>query len=221
VQGAGPNPDPKRYRDGRQVYQTAGLLYEADDGRIRITELGRAVLRWTTIITPNNCTILARHAAYGLSACQLRNPSDSGAKYDASMVVFPCQFIWRAMLMLDGRVSSDELNRGILNVQNAEHLVEVVGRIADARSTGNPTAIGDEVVSGSKKNDRIIPWMALASFGWTLFPDKQGGYYQLSPRTLDIVKEASRIQRKHREFSSMREYVEYISRCAALPKDIR
>jgi hypothetical protein len=223
------SPDAKRYRDPRQVYQTAGLLYEDAAGRIRVTEFGQAVLRWTAIITPKNSVIIARHAAYALSACQLRNPSDFGMKFDPSMAVFPFQFIWRAMLLLNGRISSDELNRGILRVRDEVQLGEAIERIAKARTTGDLDSIGDEVAQdkpGAKrkaKNDRIIPWMSLASFGWTLFQSKHGGseYYELDPRTQDIIKEASRIRRKHREFSSVQDYVEYISRCAALPKDVR
>ena len=67
--------------------------------------------------------------------------------------------------------------------------------------------------------------MSLASFGWTIFPDKRGGkdsnYYQLVPKTMHVVKEASRIRRKHRTFETPEEYVEHISRSAALPKDMR
>jgi len=67
--------------------------------------------------------------------------------------------------------------------------------------------------------------MSLASFGWTVFPDKRGGedgnYYELVPKTMHIVKEASRIRRKHRTFETTEEYVLHVSRCAALPGDVR
>ncbi|MEM3485445.1 MAG: hypothetical protein QXI12_07455, partial [Candidatus Methanomethyliaceae archaeon] len=87
---------------------------------------------------------------------------------------------------------------------------------------GNVELMGSEIVSEKAKNDRIIPWMSLASFGWTLFPDKGGNaYYELKPPTLPIIKEAAQIQHKHREFLSTKQYVEYISDCAALPKDLR
>lgn len=90
ARGGGGNgrPDPKRYRDAKQVYQTVGLLFELEDGRLRVTDLGRATLRWTRIINDKNSVILAKHAAYALSACQLRNPSGAGRKYSDDMVVF-------------------------------------------------------------------------------------------------------------------------------------
>jgi len=218
-------PDAKRYRDGKQVYQTVGLLYEGDDGLVHTTELGVATQRWADRITEKNAVILARHAAYALAACQLRNPSGAGSRFDESMVVFPFQFIWRAMLQLDGMLSSDELNRGIFKVCNEEDLARVVERIRSARELDDLSVLGEEVVTDSRKNDRIIPWMSLASFGWTLFPDKrgasEGGYYMLSDRTLHIVREAARISHKHRDYASNKEYVEHLSRCAALPQDLR
>lgn len=218
-------PDAKRYRDPKQVYQTVGLLYEENDGRIRVTELGKATLRWAKIMNVSNSVILARHAAYALSACQLRNPTGSGRKYDEEMRIFPFQFIWKAMLALEGKLSSDELNRAIFKVRNEDELYEAIDRIAISRVENRVEDLGEEVISGSKKNDRIIPWISLASFGWTLFPDKRGGeesyYYKLSERTTAIILEASQIKHKHRDFSSPEEYVEYISRSACLPKDLR
>jgi hypothetical protein len=218
-------PNAKRYRDPRQVYQTAGLLYERDDGRLRITDLGRATLRWTGIINPNNSVILAKHAAYALSACQLRNPTGSGHKYARDMVVFPFQFIWKAMLALDGKINSDEINRALFKVRNEGELNEAIANIAAARLSGKIDDLGAEVITGEKKNDRIIPWISLASFGWTLFPDKRGGkdgsYYTLLDRTVCTVREAAQIKHKHRDFGSVEEYIEFISRSACLPKDLR
>lgn len=221
---AGTLPDPKRYRDGKQVYQTAGLLYEVD-GRVRVTELGKAVHRWLSILNSKNRILLARHAAYALAACQLRNPTGAGERYSEEVRVFPFSFIWQAMLHLDGRINSDELNRAIFKTKNRNELDDKIMLIEDARESGDRATLGDEVITGKGKNDRIIPWMALASFGWTLFPDKQGGgdagYYELPADTREIVLEASQVLHRHREFSSTAEYVEYIARCAALPKDLR
>lgn len=218
-------PDPKRYRDGKQVYQTAGLLYEGDDGRVHVTELGAATHRWLSILTPKNCVLLARHAAYALAACQLRNPTGAGQRFDDSMAVFPFSFIWQAMLSLEGRISSDELNRGLFRVHNEEKLHLVIERIRESRKANDTSLIGDEVITGSAKNDRIIPWMSLASFGWTLFPDKRGGndtgHYELAKPTRHVVMEASRIRHNHREFATTTDYVEHLSRCASLPKDLR
>ena len=221
----GTKPDPKRYRDGRQVYQTVGLLYEGDDGRVGLTDLGEATRRWLPIMTPKNSILLARHAAYALSACQLFNPSGAGRRYDADLRVFPFQFIWRAMLALGDRISSDELNRAVFKVRDKDGLEEAIDRIRVARRKGDTAALGSEVITGAAKNDRIIPWMSLASFGWTLFPDKRAGeysdYYEIPPSTRNVLREAAPIQHRHRTFARVEEYVKYISRAAGLPRDLR
>lgn len=222
---SGTAPDPKRYRDGKQVFQTAGLLYEGDDGLVRVTELGSATLRWLDIITDENSILLARHAAYTLSACQLRNPTGSGRKYAPTMNVFPFRYIWKAMLVLDYKISSDELNRAIFKVQDEVGLARAVSEIETARRENDVTLLGSEVITGTGKNDRIIPWMSLASFGWTLFPDKRAGeasgYYELPRNTLQIVREASKMNWKHKDFENTKSYMDYLSRCAALPRDLR
>lgn len=215
-------PDPKRYRDARQVYQTIGLVYESHSGLLQVTSLGTTTLRWLSLINTANAVVLGRHVAYALSACQLRNPTGAGQRYDPCMEVFPFQFIWRAMLQLDGKISSDELNRELFRVKNEVDLQQSIDRIAHARSTGNNSTLQSEVITGDRKNDRIIPWMSLASFGWTLFPDKGGSnYYQLPERTLDVIKQAAMIKRKHLTFPDVPQYIEYLSTCACLPKDLR
>jgi len=220
-------PDPKRYRDGKQIYQTGGLLYERT-GTIYLTDLGHTVLRWLDILTPKNRKILARHAAYALAACQLRNPTGSGRKYAMTVCVFPFAFIWRAMLALDGRISSNELNRCLFKVKNESELNTAIRAIREARTSARIELLGEETLTGKGKNDRIIPWVSLASFGWTLFPDKRSahssedvGYYELDTQMIPIIKEAAQIRHRHREFATTEAYVEHISRCAALPKDLR
>jgi hypothetical protein len=216
-------PDAKRYRDARQVYESAGLLYEGDDSRIHVTDLGIATLRWLDKLTPKNLVILGRHAAYALSACQLRTPI--GYPYDASLIVFPFAFIWRAMLKLDNKISSDELNRAIFRVTNEAELNQAIERIAEARDKKDISIMGDETLHGGKKNDRIIPWISIASFGWTIIQDKrsgeESGYYTIPENTLSVIREAAAIRHKHREFATTKQYVEHISRVAALPQDLR
>ena len=96
-------------------------------------------------------------------------------------------FIWRAMLALDNRINSDELNRGLFKVCDAAQLEECIAKIRQAREQNDLSILGDETITGDKKNDRIIPWVSLASFGWTLFPDKGNeAYYQLDDSTLSV-----------------------------------
>jgi hypothetical protein len=217
-------PDPKRYRDGRHVFQTVGLLFE-EDQIVNVTDLGRATLRWIGKLSPVNSVVLGRHAAYALTACQLRNPTRAGLNYDVDVEVFPFTFIWRAMLALDNRINSNELNRVLFRVTDEESLLSAIDRIADCRyNSSPPEALGAETITGAGKNDRLIPWMALASFGWLLIADKReagGEWYEVRPRAKELIHEASQMRRTHRDFTSPSEYALHISDAACLPKDVR
>ncbi len=221
----GARPDAKRYRDARQLYRTVGLLYEDPETRtLVITELGEAVARWRATLTPRNALVLGRHAAQALAACQLRNPTNEGRKYGIDVEVFPFSFIWRAMLALDFRISSDELNRAILKTKNETDLGAAIGAIRDARVKGDPTLLGEETVTEAAKNDRILVWMSWASFGWTLITDKRSsasGYYEIPERNRRVLRDAASISYRHRQFEHEADYVRYVSANAGLPKDIR
>ena len=219
----GSSPDPKRYRDSRQVYETAGLLFEDETGVVRVTALGKTTLRWLSIVNEKNASILGRHAAYALAACQLRNPLGAGKKFDASVTVFPFAFIWRAMLALDGWITTDELNRAIFKVRNESELHSAIAKISESRTDGDLSTLGSETVTGAGKDDRIIPYMAIASFGWTIISDKkQGeGVYRVKTDSYLLLKEASAVKHRHQDFASKQEYIERITRAAALPEDLR
>jgi hypothetical protein len=214
-------PDPKRYRDPKQVFQTAGLLYEGHDDLVHVTALGRTTLRFLAVLNQENAPVLGAHAAYALAGCQLRNPTGAGMRYDASMEVFPFAFIWRAMLELDHQISSDELNREIFRTRGDQDLEEAVENIAIARAAGDPDLLRQPVVTGKVVNDRIIPWIALAGFGYTLILDKSNDvdrmYYRIRPDAVTVLERASSLRLPHREFASTAEYVEYISDLAGLP----
>jgi len=222
--GTSTTPDRKRYRDGRHVYQTVGLLYE-DGERLRVTELGKATARWVGNLTPVNSVVLGRHAAYGLSACQLRNPTVAGRKYNGAVEVFPFAYIWRAMIALDSRISSAELNRVVFRVTNESDLNDAIAKIRDWRESGeSEDSLGPETITEKAKNDRIIAWMALASFGWLLIADKREtaqAWYRIRGRAVELLREASQIKRVHRDFTSVPEYINHISNAACLPKDVR
>lgn len=213
---AGSTPDARRYRDGKQLYETAGLLFEKDD-HVHVTVLGKATLRWLDLITESNASVLAEYAAYALSACQLRNPTGSGSKYAASVEVFPFAFIWRAMLELDGKISSEELNRFIFHVRNESELHAAISEIQKARANGTTEQSGSEVITGDRKNDRIVPWISLASFGYLLIEDKREGYYHLRTSTRAVVEHAAGISREHRDFETVAEYISYVVGQAGIP----
>ena len=223
----GNNPSLKRYRDGRQLLRTVGLVYEETEGsesRIRVTDFGHAVRRWRPVISARNAPVLGRYAASALAACQLRTPFREARSYGEHIRVFPFAFIWRAMLALGGTITSDELNRAVLSTENEDDLQAAINRIRAARLEGDATILGEEVISERAKNDRILVWMAWASFGWTLIDDKRtsgGDAYAISPRADDVLRDAARLKYEHREFGTESEYVRYIARCAGLPEDLR
>lgn len=216
-------PDPKRYRDPRQLLRTVGLVYEEElEGRtvLRVTELGKATRRWMDHLTERNCPVLSRHVALALAACQLRTPTREGKDYEAE--VFPFRTIWQVMLALDGRINSDELNRAVLKIGNDEEIPHAVEAIRSYRVSGNLDDMGPETVTEQAKNDRILVWMGWASFGWMLIQEKgNDGYYSIRPNCLGVLTEASRIRHRHRTFANEAEYAHHISRCAALPPDLR
>ncbi|NKJ02973.1 hypothetical protein [Novosphingobium sp. SG707] len=221
----GEQPNPKRYRDLRQLYRTIGLLYEDPViGRLAVTDLGNAVARWRPLLKPQNSLVLGRHAAQALAACQLRTPMREGRNYDEDVRVFPFAFIWRAMLALDFRISSDELNRAILKTRNQRDLDRAISAIREAREAEDISLLGDETVSEAAKNDRILVWMSWASFGWTLITDKRtsaSGHYEIPPRNRRVLRDAASIVHRHWDFANEADYVRYISANAGLPKDLR
>jgi hypothetical protein len=142
------------------------------------------------------------------------------------VTVFPFAFIWRVMLASGGRISSDEINRAVLRIANEEGVEECIARIAAGRESEDPAELGEEVVTGDQKNDRIIAWVSMASFGWVLLREKQydpkaEGFYTIRPGAEEILRSASRIPCPHREFDTTPEYVEHVSSLAALPRDLR
>lgn len=219
-------PDAKRFRDPRLVYASAGLLYE-ENATVHVTELGRTVGRWLNVLTRKNAPVLGRHAAYALASCQLRNPlSRAGRQYPADVEVFPFAFMWKAALALDDRISSEELNRVIFKVGNEDELLQAIERIAEFRALPDedrdPTILGQRVIEENRANDRIVPWVSLASFGYVLMEDKQGtDYYRIRPELRRVVAEAAQLRRRHRDFDDARTYVTHISDSACLPRDVR
>lgn len=215
-------PDPKRYRDAKQVFEACGLLWEADDETVRLTALGDAVRRFLPNANDRNVGLVARHAALGLSFAQLRNPTGAGKRYHASMTVFPFRFIWQAMLSLDGRINSEELNRAIFRIRNVDMLPPAIESIRRYRRTENVTDLGDETITGANKNDRLIPVISLASFGWTLMNQKDNtGYYTIKEGCSRLLEVAVSLPARHRDFNSVQDYVEAIASAACLPKDLR
>jgi len=215
-------PDDKRYRDLKQVLETCGLIWEDDAGCIQFTEFGTALRNFMPHATRRNIVLVAQYAAFGLTACQLRNPTGAGRRYASSMEVFPFRFLWDAMLKLDNRIDSDELNRAIFRTTNAESLAEAITKIRSYRKNGNITDLGEEVLTDPKKNDRLIPMVSIAAFGWALINRKdESGYYKVKDECVRLLEAAVSLPVKHRQYDSVQSYVTAISNAACLPKDYR
>ncbi len=224
ITGGSGTPNPRRYRDAREVVQSMGLAYEDLSRVFRVTEFGRATLRWLPEMKPSNALALGRHAAYALSACRLRNPMRKAAHYNESVTARPFAYLWRAMLALDDIISSEEINGSLLYALDDDGLVEAIERIRRHREDPTRGALLPEVETGPSKNDRIIPIVAAGSFGFTFIQDKResgGQFYRLRAQTRRIVHAAANAVYPVREHASVPEYVEYISNMAALPKDLR
>jgi hypothetical protein len=226
--GNASDPDAKRYREPRQLFRTIGLVFDEPllaTRRVSVTGLGIAVQRWRSDLNSRNARVLGRYAAQALAACQLRNPYREAHEYSSNVFAFPFAYIWRAMLALDGRISSTELDRAIFHAMDEGGLAEAIDRIRLFRASGNITSLlGVTVPEGPAKNDRIIPWMAWASFGWTFINDKRASgteYYTLADNARQIVRDAASYQYRHKDFTSEAEYTKYISACAGLPEDLR
>ena len=215
-------PDPKRYRDLRQVFRSVGLLYELPDRTIRVTPLGVATRRWLDQLTPTNIPVLARFAVYSLAAWQLRNPLPEARGYPAEMKVFPYAFIWRVMLAAGGKINSMEMKCEVLRLTDEGEIPAAVERILEYRRTGDVNAMKPAVAVTS--DDNMISWMGLASFGWALIADKKGSadnYWTIRPDSVRILERAADLRQHHRDFPDEVSYLEHIERAAAIPEDVR
>ena len=214
-------PDAKRYRDNRQVFRSVGLLYERK-GVLHVTPLGVATHWWLDKLTEKNIPVLARFAVYSLAAWQLRSPLPEARDYPADMKVFPYAFIWRVMLGAGGKINSMELKCEVMRLANETEIAPAIARILEYRRTGNAAVMQAAVAIDT--DDRLIPWMSLASFGWALIADKkdsQDNYYCIRPDARRILERAADMRHPHREFPDEVSYLEQIERAAAIPQDLR
>lgn len=219
--------NPKQFRNMSQLLRNIGLAYtdtKGEKGVVRVTRLGQEVLGWRNDGLNNvNVRIIARYASRAIAAAQLKNPTREARSYADNTRVFPFQFIWRAMLALDCRISIPELDRAMFVVNNEADLDEAISKIQRFRETGVLSDLGATNANGD--DEGVAAWMCWASFGWSLIPKRKAGgdgYYRIPHGwPLHIIREAATIRQRHRTFSTDWEYVEYLSACAGLPPDLR
>jgi hypothetical protein len=204
------------------VLENSGLVWEDEQGRVHFTDFGTTLKRFIRLANPHNIGLVAQHAALALNVCQLRNPTGAGTRFRDDIRVFPFRFIWKAMLSLGNRIDSDELNRAIFATRNEPMLLAAIERVRQFRQNGRLSELGHETVTGASKNDRLIPIVCLASFGWTLLNQKdRDGYYTVKPECESYLRAAVAVPVDHRPFETVEEYVTHISNAACIPKDMR
>ena len=219
--------NPKQFRNMSQLLRNIGLAYTDNTGEeptIGVTRLGQELLWWRRDnIDNDNVRILARYAVRAIAAAQLKNPTQEARAYPATIQVFPFQFIWRAMLALDERISSAELDRAMFVVEDEAGLEEAIRKIRRFRQTMVEDEMGPSNANGD--NEGIAAWMCWASFGWSVIPKRRqsdNGYFTIPKGwPLRLLREAASIRNRHRTFGTTREYVEYLSASAGLPPDVR
>ena len=215
----GGTPSPKRYRDARQVYQTAGFIIERG-GVVEVTPLGAVVRRFLDSPTMASALLIGPHAVQVLGAAQLRNPGRAASTYALRVKVHPFHAIWRVMAACDWKISSEELNRVVMRIEDDGAVVGAANRIRQAREildndvTADSDAIlGPAVIAGRSVNDRLIPWISLASFGYSLIGDKDSdGYYRARPEAKALLSRAAANPQTHHEFEDMMSYLDYLVR---------
>jgi DNA (cytosine-5)-methyltransferase 1 len=218
------------YKDFAQMYRTVGLLYEREDAqgfkRLKVTPLGNFVRKWLDTLNKANRDLFAHYLASALAVCQLHNPVD-GHGYDDSMKVFPFAFIWRAMLALDGKLSSKEITGALFKIRNETDLNEAINNISEARRKNDLSILGKPIKCDEKT---IGTWMAMASFGGTLMVDRKdldsGEYWEIHEKVIDVLETVTSVNYRHRDFEAsdkdaVEKYMEHVSRAAILPKDLR
>ena len=215
-------PDRKRYRDTRQVLRSVGLFYEGRNGRATVTALGRATHWWLDKATEQNIAVLTRYSANALAAWQLRNPTPEGRGYPADVEVFPYDFIWKVMLGAEDRINTLELKCEVLRMRSDDEIPAAIDRILEYRRTRRAEAMRPPIPVDT--DDRIIPWMSLASFGWALITDKKDStdrYYRIRPEARRVVERAAATFNRHRDFPDEVAYLQHIERAAGVPEDLR
>src|SRR5206468_1732486 len=125
---------PQRLRTWKALFESFGFLFLDETARIRLTPLGRAVLRLYRDV--NNRIEgandhLAKLAVGVLNRHVLRNPLD-GENYPADSDVRPFRLMWKAMRLLNDKLHWEEVNRVIMKVlyvKDEDDAIELIRKI--------------------------------------------------------------------------------------------
>ncbi len=164
-----------RLRTYRKMYEKFGLIYREGD-TIRLSRLGHQIAGLESDLNEqkeNTLNQLRITAIDILSRYQLQNPVDKDS-LPADCDVLPNIVIWKAMLLLDGKLHYEEMNRVILRVMHMADLDEAIERIRIARAHyGNYSGVAGNVLDDAlglpvhveQVSARIAPWFSFAGWG--------------------------------------------------------
>lgn len=214
-----------RYQQTMRLHELMGLCYEDSNCVVRVTELGKVLLRWLDDINEYNAKMLCWHAIQALSVCQLASPLPLGQRYAKSVKVFPFRSIWRAMLALDNWLSVKELNQVLLQVTTMNDLDPAIGRIAQARVAGERSDPEDSTLPDPSSIFDTHTWMSLASFGWVLIvPEWEGDLpcrYHIRSGYRTLIAHGAALQSQPQQFTTVEEYMMYLEQASGVPEDVR
>ena len=197
----GLNTTESRARTYRKLYERLGLIFK-DGDKIRLSRLGKDIrdLEWNVKAAAAALIDQIRISAIDvLARYQLRNPID-GAALPASCDVQPYVCIWKAMRVLQNKITYEEMNRVILHIASMSQLDAAIQKIRDARASTNnyegltseqlDTLLGPQVHT-SQATARIAPWFSLAGWGGLIIEQTQDdeGFRRLVPAALDAIDE--------------------------------
>lgn len=213
-----------RYQDMLQLCELMGLCYEGTDHQLHVTPFGMLVFRLLDQLNEQNSRLLHSYAVQALTVCQLASPLHRAPDVAADNL-FPCICIWRALLALDGWLSTEELHRVLLQVMTMEDLDAAILRIAHARTTQDDISSGFPAFPSSHVASQVHTWMSLASFGWTLLAPEYIGdaawCYRVRPTATAFLTRAVRSHPRSYHFPTVHAYVTYIAQAAGVPQDVR
>lgn len=203
--------DLSRPRRWHKIFERMGLLYPDATGITRLTELGEAIRGSARQGAREFRRSLARKAISVLRKYQLRNPADEtgGDEYPPDTDLHPYWAIWKAAVLLDGKLHWDELNRVLMWVLKHQDLDPAIARIKEARKQPDydPLKNGDSLLgpraydqaattddrdpSGQVRDQKTTPWFKRAGLGELLLSPAGrdgGGYWSVHPDLLDLLQ---------------------------------
>jgi DNA (cytosine-5)-methyltransferase 1 len=193
---------PISYRDYLHLYQQAGFLWP-DDEQISLTRVGETLWRLWPLPPPNQ-KLIAAPLARTLAACQSPNPLGESTAGDG----YPVARIWRALLELDGWMTSQEI--GCVVACSDEGLLAEVAHMHMARKASGVL----------RESGALFPWLDLAT-GGGLFVTRDGPVWRLVEPMRPVLSAALQRPHKLRSFATAHAYVTYLATQAALPEDLR